>query len=55
MDFLNPAQRWQFLQHLVDIQRDTAQFDGAMHRLCRPEKDEELAIEGGLSGSVLGF
>ncbi len=30
MDFLNPAQRLQFLQHLVDIQRDIAEFDGAI-------------------------
>ncbi len=30
MDFLNPDQRLQFLQHLVDIQRNIAQFDGAI-------------------------
>ncbi len=30
MDFLNPAQCLQFLQHLVDIQRNIAQFDGAI-------------------------
>ncbi len=30
MDFLNPAQCLQFLQHLVDIQRYIDQFDGAI-------------------------
>ncbi len=30
MDFLNPAQSLQFLQHLVDIQIDIAEFDGVI-------------------------
>ncbi len=48
MDCLYPAQRLQCLQHLVDIQRDIAEFDGAIAQVVQ-------AIEGGLSGSVLGF
>ncbi len=30
MNFLNPAQHLQLLQHLVDIQRDIAEFDSAI-------------------------
>ncbi len=38
MDFLNPAQRLQFLQHLVDIQRDIAQFDGAIAQVVQARR-----------------
>ncbi len=38
MNFLNPAQRLQFLQHLVDIQRDIAQFDGAIAQVVQARR-----------------
>ncbi len=38
MDFLNPVQRLQFLQHLVDIQRDIADFDGAITQVVQARR-----------------
>ncbi len=38
MDFLNPDQRLQFLQHLVDIQRDIEQFDGAIAQVVQARR-----------------
>ncbi len=35
MDFLNPDQHLQFLQHLVDIKRDIAQFDGVIAQVVQ--------------------
>ncbi len=55
MDFLNHAQRLQFLQHLVDIKKDIVEFDDAIAQFVRPEEDKEFAIEGELSGSMFDF
>ncbi len=38
MDFLNPEQPLHFLQHLVDIQRDIAQFDGAIAQVVQARR-----------------
>ncbi len=39
MDFLNPAQCLQlFLQHLVDLQRDIAEFDGAIAQVVQARR-----------------
>ncbi len=38
MDFLNLAQCLQFLQDLVDIQRDIAEFDGAIAQIVQARK-----------------
>ncbi len=38
MDFLNPTQRLQFLQYLVDIQRDIAEFDGAIAQVVQARR-----------------
>ncbi len=42
MDFLNPAQRLQFLQHLVDIQRDIAEFDGAIAHVVQARRRRRI-------------
>ncbi len=38
MDFLNPDQRLQFLQHVLDIQRYIAQFDGAIAQVVQARR-----------------
>ncbi len=38
MDFLNLAQCLQFLQDLVDIQRDIAEFDGAIAQVVQARR-----------------
>ncbi len=38
MDFLHPAQHLHFLQHLIDIQRDIAEFDGAIAQVVQARK-----------------
>ncbi len=42
MDFLNPAQRLQFLQQLVDIQRDIAKFDGAIAQVVQARRRQRV-------------
>ncbi len=38
MDFLNPAQHLQFLQHLVHIQRDIVEFEGAITQVVQARR-----------------
>ena len=38
MDFLNPQQRLQFLQHLVDIQRNIAIFDAGLGQIIQARR-----------------
>ncbi len=38
MDFLNLAQRLQFLQHLADIQRDIVEFYGAIAQVVQARR-----------------
>ncbi len=38
MDFLNPAQRLQFLQYLVDLQRDIAEIDGDIEQVVQARR-----------------
>ncbi len=42
MDFLNPDQCLHFLQHLVDIQRDIAQFDGAIAQVVQTRRRQRV-------------
>ncbi len=63
MDFLNPAQRLQFLQYLVDIQRDIAKFDGAIAQVVQARRRRRIGnrrrvvwvcawLHGGISTTV---
>ncbi len=38
MDFINPAQHLQFLQHLVDLQRDIADNDADIAQFACQKK-----------------
>ncbi len=42
MDFLNPAQHLQFLQHLVDLQRDIAEFDGDIAQVVQARQRRRI-------------
>ncbi len=42
MDFLNPDQCLQFLQHFVDIQRNIAQFDGAIAQVVQARRRQRV-------------
>ncbi len=42
MDFLNPAQRFQFLQHLIDIQKDISEFNGAIAQVVQARRRQRV-------------
>ncbi len=42
MDFLNPVQRLQFLQHLVDILRDIAEFGGVIAQVVHARRRQRV-------------
>ncbi len=44
MDFRNPAQRLQFLQHLVDLQRDIVENDAAIAQVVQARRRWRVSI-----------